>query len=245
MKNLIKYIKIAKYGLQFRTLTLMSFVFIGLGVLFEMTLSFNNVFGMSLGGLYMGLVGAYTYQMTTTPAIAKLVNASPLKKDLLTKAPVLLSLAISMVSFTIFLVLRMVYTIGVRLPKEAEYYPEVNAEALLYMSILSCALLIFVLLIYLPISFKYYALGLVFLGSYLVVMLVFGNGMAVENFLADKYTAMISSFGYNATRTLIIAASYVIIVLGACVGYLVNLLTLRREISPFSYRYAIKQAAAK
>ena len=243
MKSLIKYIKIIRYGLQFRTMMLLTVLFIGMGVMFEMTLKFDNMFGMSLGGLYLGLVGAYSYQLITTPAVAKLVNASPIKKDLLTKAPVLISLIISLFSFTIFILVRLFYNIGVRLPAEAAAHP--GAEALLHVSILYCALLVFVLMIYSPINFKFYWVGIALLAAYVIGMLVFGNSMTVTAFAVEKYNDMIAAFGYNVTLALLIAASYALIFLGAAIGYLFNCLTVKHEISEFSYRYSLKQAAAK
>lgn len=243
MKSLIKYIKIIRYGLQFRTMMLLTVLFIGMGVMFEMTLKFDNMFGMSLGGLYLGLVGAYSYQLITTPAVAKLVNASPIKKDLLTKAPVLISLIISLFSFTIFILVRLFYNIGVRLPAEAAAHP--GAEALLHVSILYCALLVFVLMIYSPINFKFYWVGIALLAAYVIGMLVFGNSMTVTAFAVEKYNDMIAAFGYNVTLVLLIAASYILIFLGAFIGYLFNCLTVKHEISEFSYRYSLKQAAAK
>ncbi len=243
MKNFIKYCKIIRYGLQSRMMLIMTFVFIGMGILFEMTLSFSNLFGMSLGGLYMGLVGAYSYQSVTTPAVAKLVNASPLKRDLLTKAPVLISLIISTVSFTIFIAIRMIYTIGIRLPAEAGSYP--GAEEMLHMSILYCAGMVFVLMIYSPICFKFYWLGLVILAVYVVAMVFFGDTIGVTGFMAEKYNALVTAFGYKTTLTLILVAAYGLIFLGALIGYLINCLTVKREISEFSYRNALKQAAAK
>ena len=243
MKSLIKYLKIIRYGLQFRTMMLLTVLFIGMGVMFEMTLTFDNMFGMSLGGLYLGLVGAYSYQLITTPAVAKLVNASPIKKDLLTKAPVLISLIISLFSFTIFILVRLFYNIGVRLPAEAAAHP--GAEALLHVSILYCALLVFVLMIYSPINFKFYWVGIALLAAYVIGMLVFGNSMTVTAFAVEKYNDMVAAFGYNVTLALLIAASYVLIFLGAAIGYLFNCLTVKHEISEFSYRYALKQAAAK
>ncbi|MBR5967555.1 MAG: hypothetical protein IK001_03045 [Lachnospiraceae bacterium] len=243
MKKFFKYVKLLRYGLQFRTTAIMSLFFVGLGVLFEMTMSFSTLFGMSLSGLYMGLIGAYSYQLCATAAVAKLVNASPMKRDLLTKAPVLIALITSLITYTIFILMRVFYTIGVRLPAEAAYYPD--AEPMVHMSMIYCGVLIFVLMVYLPVSYKNYVLGIVILGGYLVFMLIFGNGETLTAFMIDKYNALIGAFGYKTTLALLTAFGYVCILIGAALGYLINLLTIRKEISPMIYRYALKQAAAK
>ena len=243
MKKLITYFKLLKYGLQYRTMMIMTVLFIGMGILFEMTASLSSLFGMSLGGLYMALIGAYMYQLVATVAVAKVVSASPMKKELLTSAPIIMATIVSLVTYTIFILVRLFYTIGIRLPKEAELYPD--AEAMLVMSILYCGGLIFVLMIYLPVSFKKYAFGIIILAAYMVFMLVIGNGVKMTSFMVDKYYVLVDTFGKEITLGLVIAASYVMLLLGSFVGYLINCLTIRQEYSEFTYRNALRQAAGK
>lgn len=243
MKKLIKYIKLLRYGLQFRTMMIMTVIFIGMGILFEATAIFSSLFGMSLSGLYMGLIGAYMYQLVATVAVAKVVNASPMKKELLTTAPVLMATIVSLITYTIFILVRIFYTMGIRLPKEAGLYPD--AEAMLVMSILYCGGLVFVLMVYLPVSVKQYAAGVAILGAYIVFMLVIGNGVKMTAFMVDKYHVLVDAFGKQTTLALVIAASYVMLILGSLVACLINRLTIRKEYSEFTYRNALKQAAAK
>ncbi|MBR6360044.1 MAG: hypothetical protein IKS11_10415 [Lachnospiraceae bacterium] len=237
MRSLIKYFKLIQYGLQVRMMIAFTFIFLGLGILFEVSGVFNDS-NMGLSGLYMGLAGMYLYQLVITTAVSKFIKASPMKYEILTKAPVLVTIFPLMITFTIFALLRIFYSVRVR---GAQLGPD--GVALAYIGILQAAVVAFLMFIYLGFCYKNFILSLV-LTMIILLPLVFGAQLpVVTRFEIDMFRKMSDAFSEGGALAVIMILSYILLGIGALGCYLVNKLTYRMELSELAYRNAMRQAA--
>ena len=96
-----------RYGLQVKTMLILSVAFFMFGLVFEFTLSsidYNNI----TSGLYLAISGVYVYQIMLTSSVSSLVQTSSMKHGLQTIYPAVFTLMTSLFTFTVFVVIRIV-----------------------------------------------------------------------------------------------------------------------------------------
>ena len=230
MKDIIKYFKFIKFGLQLKLMCILGIGFFALGILFEVTDHGTS----NLGALYIAISGLYVFQLVFSPSIAKLVQVSPYKKKIQTKGTALISLIFSLFTYTVIVAIRLIKGDPAWLEDQqidtAEFY-----SVLLY-----AALILFILLIYMAISFKIYIVSLI-----ICIAGVLGFMFVANTAGRNPFVMITEKLMDGNNPALLIVVCYAIILLGGLLCYVGNCLLFRREISHLAIRNALRQAQAK
>ncbi len=227
-----------KYGLQFKMMIGFTIVFFALGVFFELS-GFYNSTNLGLSGMYLALSGMYVYQLVLTTAVSKFVKSSPMKYKILTSGPVIISYICLLFTFTVFILLRVLYTINY---KGANDTPEQNA--LMFMGIPMAAALVFVIFVYFGFCYRQYILSTVVMALIVMPGILCGMFKPVENWEISMYNSLVNGFGTVTAHIILYVISYGLITLGAVLCDVINRLTYKTELSEIAYRNAMRQAAS-
>lgn len=218
-----------RYALQLKLITILSIAFFIFGILFEIS-DFGNTSGSySIAALYMALTGVYFYQLVFSTSISKMVQASPMKKTIQTSGSIVITLIFSLLTFTLYTIIRCI-----RITPE---YIEDNeiSWAKGYSTIPFMAVCIFILVVYVSFSYKSYILSIIFVAVSLLLFIFLGSTQDLVINISEKLLS-------GNSPVLIIIVSYVIILVGAAIGYLLSVILFKKEISDLSVRYALKSA---
>ena len=237
MKNIVKYFKLLKFGLQTRTMAILAAVFGALGIVYEL-IDFNSDGLIPFSGLYLGLAGMYIYQVVITSGVSSLVQVSPLKKKLLCAAPVIFTGITTTLTFTIFVILRL--TIGV--DRFVKNNPG-SDTTICYVNIIASAALLAFLFLYFSFSYRYYIVSTVIMAIILFPCLIIfvRSDFYITASIMSSVSNLISVFGKAGAVIL----SYLILWAGCLICYLCNLALYRKPLSSIAYRSALRQASAK
>ena len=232
MKDLIKGLKLFRYGLQAKMIIILAIIFFVLGILFEFTdFSGSNLF--SLGALYLSLTGMYIYQLVFTTTVSKLAQSSPLKKKLQTSIPAMITLGSSLFVLTVYVVIRCLRMTPEFLEDNGITW--VNA----YSTILFMGIFIFIFLVYCAFSYKSFVFSLIVLiAIFALYIAVYDTQFSIANFCAKLLID-------DSNPILVIAVTYAIVLLGGLLCYLFSLLLYKKDINDLSVRYALRQAQSK
>ncbi|MBO4416223.1 MAG: hypothetical protein J5824_09640 [Lachnospiraceae bacterium] len=237
MKDIIKYFKLLKYGLQIKTMVILSIVFFALGIVYE-CVDLNGGGIIPFSGLYMALSGMYIYQVVITTTVSSLVQVSSMKKKLQCGAPVFFTTCCLLITYTAFVVIRLCITRKRLLAAD----PSMDTTNY-YLQIVFTSLLIAFLFLYFSFSYRFYIISTVILCVTLfpLMLLFIRSGFSVTDRIISFVYGIIEKLGGGGA----IALSYAIILLGALLCYLVNLALYRRPIQSIAFRTALRQAQAK
>ena len=238
MKKLINDFKMLRYGLQIRQLLICGILFIGMGTIFE---CFGKGFSFSLSGFYFGVVGAYAYQISFSTINSKWVKSSPLQRRLLTTTPVLVSLVTSLAGYTLFVLMRVFITIGIRYKHDPRFFG-IEDEYELYIGIIYAATILSIAFIYQAFCYRYYVASTVVFTASVGLWLHGVDNMFGGAVLTEKLNCLEAQIGSFGTHGLVILTSYLLILLSAIICYAVNILLYRIPLSPVAFRFALKQA---
>ncbi len=243
MKKLIKYFKILPYGLQYKQMIFLGILFVIIGLMLELMDGFSairNTRVSGYAGIYFAFAGVYAFQLGFTPGVAKLVKSSPMQRQLFTIAPTLITLIISLISHTVFVLIRVFFTIGYRVKRMENVKLEITES--LYITILLSAAFLFLALVYQGFCYRYYvASTAVFVVLFSIGLTILSDGR-IASFL-KVYFDLYNKIGAAAAHTICIAGSYLIICLGAAACWLSNVALYRKPLSELAFKYALKQAA--
>ncbi|MCR5330928.1 MAG: hypothetical protein K6E62_07040, partial [Lachnospiraceae bacterium] len=223
MKRFIKSLKLLKYGLQAKTLLILTVFFFVAGVLIELFLA--NVGSDIVSGLYLSISGVYIYQLMVTPTASSLVQTSSYKYALQTKYPTIMTMCTTLFTFSIFVCLRVyrIANLGGREFSEAT----MTTSRGIFVTALLCG----ILLTYNGICFKKYILSFILL--FAVVFLIIATG-------SFDYLSSALSFTDNFSYSTLIISSYALVVAGGILGWLVSILCYRMPIDALSVRSALR-----
>ena len=227
MKQFIKSLKLLKYGLQFKTMIILTIVFFALGIIFEVT-SYGGDMGI-LSGLYMVLAGVYIYQLMLTPSVSKLVQTSSFRRKMQTIYPMILTELTSLFSFTVFVIIRVARIEA----RGGRYFDEgtlVSSKGILITAVLAA-----ILIIYDGICFKYYIASFAVMFVALII-------------IAFRYAAGLSTvfdFADSLSYAQLIGLSYGLLLVGGLICWLISIFAYRKPIDNLSVRTAIRQAQSK
>ena len=237
MKDIIKYFKLLKYGLQIKAMVILAVIFFGLGIVYELV-NFNGEGLIPFSGLYLAISGMYIYQVVITASVSCLVQTSSVKKNLQCSAPVLFTTVCILFTYTVFVILRLNFAKNRALAAD----PAADTTVF-YLHLLSTAALIALILLYFAFSYRYYVISTVALCFVLVPTLVLFMRMDWSFTVAvkDFVSIIIDRFGHGA----VIGISYILILAGAGLCYLANLAMYRKPLSHIAYRAALRQAQGK
>ncbi len=237
MKNIVKYFKLLKFGLQTRTMAILAVLFGALGIVYEL-IDFNSNGLIPFSGLYLGLAGMYIYQVVITSGVSALVQVSPLRKKLLCSAPVLFTAITTTLTFTIFVILRL--TVGVN--RFLKNNPG-GDTTICYVNILASAALLAFLFLYFSFSYRYYIISTVIMAIILIPSLIIfvRSDFNITASLIRSVSGLIDVFGKAGA----IILSYLILWAGCLLCYLCNVALYRKPLSSIAYRSALRQASAK
>ncbi|MBO4416444.1 MAG: hypothetical protein J5824_10765, partial [Lachnospiraceae bacterium] len=157
MKNIIRYFKLLKFGLQARTMIILSLFFLALGIFYEM-IDFNSNGLIPFSGLYLGISGMYIYQVVITSSVSALVQVSPFKKKLQCGVPAAFTAVCICITFTIFVVLRL--TVG--MPRALNENPAADTT-IFYIHIMTTAIMLAFIFLYFSFSYRYYVVATIIL----------------------------------------------------------------------------------
>ena len=231
MKDLIKFVKMMKYSLQAKMITILAIIFLVIGIFFEFT-DFGRGSMFSLAALYLALTSMYFYQMVFTTTVSRMVQTSPLKRKLQTSGPAIITLITSLIAFTLYTVIRCVRMT----PEFVEENEMTWAQA--YAPIFFMAVSIFVFMVYLGISYKSFIFSLVLIAVSVGGLMFLGGQDSVFESITEKLLV-------DNGPVLLIAVSYGIIVISAVVAYVLSVLLYKKDISEAAVRYALRQAQSK
>ena len=237
MKNIKKYIKLLKYGLQTRTMVILSVFFIGLGILYEfMDVAPNSIIPFS--GMYLGIAGMYIYQVVITSSVSALVQVSPLKKKLQCGLPVLFTTFTLLITYTLFLVIRLCYGMNRTLSEN----PAADTT-IYYVNVVCTAVLIAFIFLYFSFSYRYYIASTIALCIILipVLLITMRSGWPFTDSIIAFTGRVIDSCG----KAVIIIAGYLIVLAGAGLCYLFNMALYRKPLNNIAFRAALRQAQNK
>ncbi|MCR4992361.1 MAG: hypothetical protein K6A45_04890 [Lachnospiraceae bacterium] len=231
MKDLVKYFKMMKYALQAKMIFILAIIFFVLGLLFEFGDFSDHNSSYSLSCLYLALTAMYFYQLVFSTTVSKLVQSSPMKKKLQTVGPAAVTLITSLLTFTVYVVIRLIRIT----PQFLEDNGTTYANA--YSTILFMAVWYFLFSAYLSISYKSYIISIVIVAVSVIAVLVFGSTTDIFINITDKLLIG------GSNPVLLIAVSLGIILIGSLVGYVISLLLYKMPISDMAVRYALRQAS--
>lgn len=215
--------KIAKYGINTKTVLIMGAIFMALGIVMELT---EYASDMGIGGLYIVLCGLYPYQMIITPSVAALVGTSPYRKKLHAEVPIFVTAVTMIFCFTLF--------IGVRIFKLTVLDGMNSLEALktANLGIITLAFLAGMMMIYNSIAFKNMIIGMIALFAVLFPIMFSG-------FLSSYASSeLLASLSFPAA----IGISYVILAIGWALSYVIARLLAKYPLDPRSYKAALTKA---
>ncbi len=229
MKNFIKSLKMIRYGLQVKTMTILTLAFFAFGIVFEFTMSKSDGTNIT-SGLYMAIAGVYAYQVIVSSSVSSLVQTSSMKHGLQTTYPTLFTLITSLFTFTTFVIIRVcrINSLG---GKDFDEFTLSSAKG-----ILTCAFLVMICAVYMGISYKSFIFSLVIL-SLGVIAVMFSSTFGRFSSLLD--------FANNWSMATIIIVSYCMVLVGWVLCWLISNLLYRKSIDTLSVRAALRQAAMK
>ena len=231
MKDLVKYFKMMKYALQAKMIFILAIIFFVLGILFEFGDFSGHNSSYSLSCLYLALTAMYFYQLVFSTTVSKLVQSSPMKRKLQTVGPAAVTLITSLLTFTVYVVIRLIRIT----PQFLEDNGTTYANA--YSTILFMAVWYFLFSVYLSISYKSYIISIVIVAVSVIAVLVFGSTTDIFINITDKLLIG------ESNPVLLIAVSLGVILVGSLVGYIISLLLYKKPISDMAVRYALRQAS--
>ena len=230
MKDLKLYIKLIKYGTQFKLMCILSLFFFLAGIAFEL---FDSS-ATTLGCVYLSLAGLYVFQLLFTPSIAKVIQTSPYKKKIQVNGTTLLSLIMCLFTFTVLVVIRM-------LKWDPEYFADQGISMNYYFSaLIMTAIIIAFLMFYMSFSFKLYFIALVICIVAVIAFMTTGMRESTSPFI--KLTDLLIT---DDNPALLIACSYGIILFGSVLSYIASSLLYRKELSGMAVRSALRQSGTK
>ena len=228
MKDFFKALKLLKYGLQLKTLIILSSAFFIFGIVIELFMKGTSIDMIS--GLYMTLSGAFIYQLMVTASISSLVQTSPFRRRMQTIYPAVTTLITMLFTFSTFVIMR-----SVRITKMGgiNASPEALANA---KGIFLTAILAALLFAYSGICYKNYIFSLI-----IVAVLAFGIAFSAQ--LRGSRISM----GFIETLSLpcLIAISYVIVFAGWLLCLLLSVLLYRKPFDNLAIRASLRQAQGK
>ena len=240
MKTFIYSFKFLRYGLQRKFMVIMGLLFLGMGLLFEFTGATGRPSPISFGGVYIVLAGLYTYQVAFTPCVSKMIAASPRNRMLRTSCPVIATGCSLMAAFTIYFLVRYFYTIRHVVMND----PDLGNPDYYYATFLFVAFLMAMILVYFSFSFRFYIISSILMAIVVIPFLILGTTSNVLTKLSADIIDWFMSFG-SMGHALILLCSYIILLIGMLLCYIINVLLYRIEVSELTYRNALRQAASK
>jgi hypothetical protein len=218
MFNQIKLgIKLWKYAISAKSQIVCAIIFFLLGAVLEIGDQGTGV----IGGYYIVLSSMFITQLIVSVDFSTMVQASPYKKKLQTSIPVLVSTPVMLVTYTFLALLRV-------------YFFQASSEDESRLEIKSGLLVIGVLLwlssIYMGICYKYFLAAMV--GLCVVIMPIASIGTNLD-----------TGFVEHIPMAAIVAAGYVLILLGQFLAYLLSRLAYRKDLSKYAFGAAMRRAA--
>lgn len=222
-------IKMMKFGLNRKDNIAVAIIFFVLGILVTFALPFSNGRDItSLGGFYITMAGMYTGQLLMTTTIAKLVQTSPYKKKFQTSILIFITIVSTFILYTVFvLVARLTIAIF------PEQYGNTDIMAQLILVTVATGLMGCFFQIYMSISFKGFVLSYIIMLGIMLPILFLLMGIFKFNRLLD--------FNYRITFPQAVGIGYLIMIVGAGLGYICSLLLYKRDISTTAYKAALRQ----
>jgi len=237
MKSLSKYIKMLKFGLQIKTMTILSLVFFALGIVYEL-IDFNSNGMIPFSGLYMGIAGTYIYSVAITPTVSSLVQTSGLNRKLQTYVPVLFAGVSGAFTFTVFAGLRLFVGRARLLAAD----PAADTTVI-YVNILCTAVLLAFLCLYYSFSYRYYVAATIVLCVILFPLLFLFIRM--DWGISQQICAYVAGIIEKHGTVFVCVLSYAVLALGYILGYLANCALFRKPMSTLAFRAALRQAESK
>ena len=231
MKDLVKYIKMMRYALQFKMILVLAVLFFVFGIIFEVVGFSDSGSSYSLAALYLALTGMYFYQLVFSTTVSKMVQTSPMKKKLQVTGPILITFITSFIVFAIYVAIRLIKVTPEFLEANNVPYPRA------YSTILFMAVWLFIFFIYMAFSYRSYILSIVFVALSVIGILGFSARTEIFIRISEKL------IGADNSPLLLIIVSLAILIVGAIIGYIISLLLYRKPISDMAVRYALRQAS--
>lgn len=209
-------VKLMKHGLQFKSSMLCVLAFIVIGIVFEMSDS-----NMPFGGFYMMIGGVFIYQLVQSVTCAGLVQTSPQKKRLQTTASAMCAFVGTMIANTISIIVKLLVA----------HLNHTQSSSLAANIIFTSGYTV-ILMVYLGASMKAFLPS-----SGLFFVLLFGMGF-FYGFLASRS----SNLELNLSVGAAIAISYLAVIVGSALMYVVSLALYKKDFSKMTFESSLKRA---
>lgn len=238
MKEDWKIIKLCyRCGLQKRMMTILALGFFIFGLIFE-GFSLSEIlmnqaadggaevevvtdvsFRVNVSGFYLMLVAMYIGQVILSADVSKLVQSSPYKKAIQTKYLMTIITVISFVAYTFLVAIRVV---GCSFIESPVY------KTALIRDVVVVGIAGFLIILYSSMIYKYYVLSLVVVFITVFPVMFFGDRILAKLSWLDGWLAVV--------------VGYVILILGAVLGYTLAKLFYKKDIEGVVFRNALAKA---
>lgn len=213
--------KVIKYGLNLRGNLIVVILFLILGCVMEFMIP-----DMIFGGMYVALGSMMIVQLVHSVAVSGMVQSSSYKKKLQTCVPTMIGGGYLFIANTLIIVLKIV---GMYVKSGGTEW----ATAGVSNAILLSGIMMIILVVYMSTALKLFWLATI---VFFIIFLSY-------NIFSEKLLAMM---GVEATMImpigLSILVSYLVVLLGSVIMYLVFLATYKLDYSKVTWEAALKRA---
>ena len=210
--------QLLKYSYKVKVNVVSLIIFLAIGLIVEIMSRGTNI----VGGIYIMLVGVFTYQMIMSMDISQMIQASSMKRKLQIDLPVLSSTVVYLLIYTVLVIERAILI---------KSNPE--QEALLVFTLFMVVVTMVAVFFFASICYKYFIFGMIlFITMYIALCCAFN--LLWMNGLSDK----ILRLGFVKISLL----GYIVIFRGAGLEIFLGNLLYKKPLSEFAFRGIFRDA---
>jgi len=214
MNDLIKAVKLIKYGFRFNLNIVILLLFLVLGFVVEIGSEGSSY----IGGFYIVLCGMYMFQFVMSLNMSDMIASSGFSRKTQLKIPCVLNGFATLVLYTALVIIK-----SINIARNPE------SETIMVVSLLMVIILEFTICIYAAVVYKYFVVTVIIYTIMIVIIMTFAN---LINAIADIQL----SFSLTAL------IGYVVIGIGIILQYVISLLIIKKPISQTAFRGIFKDA---
>lgn len=223
MNDIKKAIRLVPMGIGFKTQMVTMGLFLALGIVIEIAQRGTSY----LGGFYLSICALYIGQLIISLDVSTLVQSSPYKKLFQVHIPLAIETIMLLLMFSIVVAIHAVLAkVGI------DGYSLEENYAMQARCIFTNGIIISITAVFFGICYKYFIPAMV--AFFLLMIPILG-------FSQNTYLGIAQFLGESLSRAII--ASYILIIVGFGICYLLSNLAYKKDISKIAFAGALRQAA--